>query len=144
MSTLKRAIEIATEAHGSAVDKAGAPYIEHPLKVMAAVEGDEAKIVAVLHDVVEDCNPPWSFEKLRAEGFSEVVLKGLDAVTARKGEDYTDFVRRACADPIGKMVKIADLRDNMDLSRISNPTAKDFARLEKYRVALQAISTISD
>ena len=122
-------------------DKGGAPYIDHPLRVMAAVVGEQAKIVAVLHDVIEDC-PGWTLERMKGEGFAARVLAGLDAVTKRKGEDYMDFVRRACADPIGRKVKIADLTDNMDLNRIRNPTLKDRTRIEKYKAALELIATL--
>ncbi|MEA2907849.1 MAG: hypothetical protein QOI12_5236 [Alphaproteobacteria bacterium] len=142
MATLTRAIEIATTALSGVTDKASAPYIDHPLRVMATVEGEEAKIVAVLHDIIEDCNPPWSAEKIKAEGFSNAVMAGLDAVTRREGEDYNSFVLRACANPNGRKVKIADLTDNMDLSRISNPTPRDHARTEKYRAALMMIAAL--
>ncbi|MCW5625086.1 MAG: HD domain-containing protein [Burkholderiales bacterium] len=138
MSTLDRAIEIAKAAHDGQTDKAGAPYVTHPLRVMAAVESNDAKIVAALHDVVEDC-PGWTFDRLRAEGFSEAVLRGLDAVTKREGEDYEAFIVRAAADPLGRLVKRADLVDNSDLGRISNPTERDFARIEKYHRALALI-----
>jgi (p)ppGpp synthase/HD superfamily hydrolase len=141
MATLTRAIEIATTAHARQTDKAGAPYIDHPMRVMAAVDGEEAKIVAVLHDVLEDC-PPWTFEKMRAEGFSDAVMAGLDAVTKRDGEDYNTFVQRACADQNGRQVKVADLTDNMDIRRIANPTPKDYARVEKYRAALAMIAAL--
>src|SRR4051812_31424399 len=119
MSTLERAIAIAAEAHAGQVDKAGAPYILHPLRVMLSVETTDERIVAVLHDVVEDC-PGWTAERLRDEGFSTAVLRGVDAVTKRDGESYESFVVRAAADPLGRAVKIADLRDNMDLRRIAN------------------------
>src|ERR1700687_5854496 len=99
MSTLDRAIKIAVEAHAVQVDKAGSPYILHPLRVMLRQATNEPRIVAVLHDVVEDC-PGWSFERLRTGGFSDAVLAGLDAVTKRPGEAYDDFVLRAGADPI--------------------------------------------
>jgi (p)ppGpp synthase/HD superfamily hydrolase len=138
MSTLERAIAIAAEAHAGQVDKAGAAYVLHPLRVMLAVATPEERIVGVLHDVCEDC-PGWSFERLRAEGFSEAVLAGLDAVTKREGEDYPDFVRRAAADPIGRAVKLADLRDNCDLARIASPGEADFRRIEKYRQAIAMI-----
>ena len=135
MSTLERAIAIAAEAHAGQVDKAGAPYILHPLRVMLACQTDEERIVGVLHDVCEDC-PGWDFARLRAEGFSEQVIAGLDAVTKREGEDYPAFVRRAAADPIGRAVKRADLADNSDLSRIAAPSERDHARLERYRAAI--------
>lgn len=144
MSTLERAIAIAKEAHAGQIDKAGKPYIGHPLRVMAAVEGDDAKIVGVLHDVVEDC-PAWTFDRLRAEGFSDAVLRSLQSVTKRKGkgEPYEDFVARAARDPIGRRVKRADLVDNMDLSRISNPTERDYQRIEKYKRALAQLDRIA-
>ncbi len=137
MSTLERAIAIAAEAHAGVVDKAGAPYILHPLRVMLSVETTDARIVAVLHDVVEDTH--WTFEALRAEGFSETVLAGVDAVTERDGEDYEAFVLRAASNPIGRRAKLADITDNMDLSRITHPTVKDLERIEKYRRAVKVI-----
>lgn len=135
MSTLERAIAIAVEAHAGQVDKAGSPYVLHPLRVMLSLKGNEERIVGVLHDVVEDCRQ-WSFDRLRSEGFSPSVLSGLEAVTKREDEhgdkNYDRFIARAGTDPIGRLVKIADLKDNMDLSRIAWPTAEDIARLGKY------------
>jgi (p)ppGpp synthase/HD superfamily hydrolase len=135
MSTLERAIAIAAAAHAGQVDKSGAPYILHPLRVMLRLQTDEERIVAVLHDVVEDCD--WSIDDLRAEGFSPAVLRGIDSVTKREGEDYDAFVARAAADPIGRRVKLADLHDNSDPTRIANPTDRDRARLEKYQRAIR-------
>lgn len=132
--TLERAVAIAAEAHAGQTDKAGAPYILHPLRVMAAQEGDAARIVGVLHDVVEDS--PVTLDHLAAAGASEAVLRGLDAVTRRAEESYEAFVARAGADPLGRAVKIADLRDNMDLARIAQPSDKDRARLARYARAL--------
>jgi (p)ppGpp synthase/HD superfamily hydrolase len=89
MSTLETAIAIAAEAHEGQVDKAGAPYILHPLRVMLRLDTNEERIVAVLHDVVEDCKG-WSFKRLKAEKFSDRVIGALKALTKRKqGEpDY--------------------------------------------------------
>jgi (p)ppGpp synthase/HD superfamily hydrolase len=150
MSTLEKAIAIAATAHAGAVDKAGAPYILHPLRVMLAMSSDDERIVAVLHDVVEDTD--WTFESLAAEGFSPTVIQGLRAVTKRpededkpddsveaKRERYLRFVARAAADPIGRKVKLADLLDNSDLTRISQPTDKDRLRLERYRAAIEVL-----
>ena len=137
MSTLERAIAIAAKAHAGKVDKAGAPYILHPLRVMLKLEGTEERIVAVLHDVVEDSDT--TLEDLRNEGFSDVVVHAVDAVTIRSGESYDDFVRRAALNRIGRRVKLADLEDNSDLSRIPHPTEKDYARLAKYERAIQSI-----
>jgi (p)ppGpp synthase/HD superfamily hydrolase len=141
MSTLERAIAIAATAHAGQIDKAGRPYILHPLRVMLALDATDDQIVGVLHDVVEDTDV--TLESLRAEGFSEVVLAALASVTKREDEDYSAFVLRAAANPIGRRVKLADLRDNSDLSRIAHPTQKDHARLARYRAAIEAIQALS-
>jgi (p)ppGpp synthase/HD superfamily hydrolase len=139
MSDLERAIAIAVEAHAGQRDKSGAPYVLHPLRVMLSLPSNDERIVAVLHDVCEDC-PGWTFERLRAEGFSERILTALNSVTKRDGEAYEDFVRRAADNPIGRAVKLADMEDNCDLSRISSPTERDFARIEKYKKAIDLIA----
>lgn len=137
MSTLERAIAIAAEAHAGQVDKAGAPYILHVLRVMLRVETAEERIAAVLHDVVEDCG--FTLAQLRAERFPEAAIEGIDAVTRRDGETYEDFVLRAKAHPVGRRVKLADLADNSDVSRLAGVTDHDRARLEKYRRAIEVL-----
>lgn len=139
MSDLKRAIQIAREAHFGQVDKGGANYIEHPLRVMERVDGEHAKIVAVLHDVIEDC-PNWTFDRLRGEGFSEEVLQALDSVTRRQFEEYFDFIQRSGANPTGRLVKLADLADNSDVSRLVEVTPDDLARLARYTKAIAALT----
>ena len=138
-ANLESAIAIAVQAHAGQVDKGGAPYILHPLRVMFAVDSDAARIVAVLHDVCEDC-PEWSFERLEALGFTADVLEALDAVTKREDEFYEAFVARAARNPIGRAVKRADVLDNCDLSRIANPSEKDLSRLGRYKAALQQLT----
>ena len=132
--TLERAIEIAARTHAGQTDKGGAPYILHPLRVMLRVAPGAQQIVAVLHDVVEDSDV--TFEDLERDGFSAEVVKGLRAVTKIKGESYEDFVARAALDPVGKAVKLADLMENSDLSRIAEPSRKDLERVEKYGRAI--------
>ena len=132
--TLERAIAIAAAAHAGQLDKGGAPYILHPLKVMLRMTTLEERIVAVLHDVVEDCE--ISLDDLRKEGFSEVVLSAIESVTKVPGESYEDFVERAAQNPIGRVVKLADLEENSDLSRIASPSWDDLERVEKYRRAI--------
>ena len=132
--TLERAIEIAARTHAGQTDKGGAPYILHPLRVMLRVAPGAQQIVAVLHDVVEDSDV--TFEDLEREGFSAEVVKGLRAVTKVEGESYEDFVARAARDPVGKAVKLADLMENSDLSRIAEPSRKDLERVEKYGRAI--------
>jgi (p)ppGpp synthase/HD superfamily hydrolase len=135
VNSLERAIAIAVEAHAGQVDKAGTPYILHPLRVMLSLHTNDERIVGVLHDVCEDC-PGWDFERLRREGFSEMIIVALASVTKIEGESYEDFVLRAARNPIGRNVKKADLMDNSDISRIAKPTARDHERLAKYARAL--------
>jgi hypothetical protein len=142
MSTLERAIVIAAEGHAGVEDKGGAPYVLHPLRMMLSFSSTDERIVAVLHDVCEDC-PGWSLDRLRGEGFAENIIAALDSVTKREGEDYEFFVRRAAANAIGRKVKLSDLKDNSDLSRITHPTQRDFDRIEKYRIAIEFIESTS-
>jgi (p)ppGpp synthase/HD superfamily hydrolase len=134
MATLERAIEIAAKAHAGQVDKAGQPYVLHPLRMMLAVTTKEARMAAVLHDVVEDT--AVTLDELRAEGFPASVLEAVEALTKREGEDYEAFIRRVATNPIAREVKLADLRDNSDLSRIAEPTERDRERIKKYQRAI--------
>ena len=134
MSTLERAIEIATEAHRGQVDKAGNDYIQHPLRVMEAGKTTNEKIVGVLHDVVEDTD--WSFERLAEEGFSSKVIEALKCVTKLSEEEpYNEFIERVKVNPLAVAVKLNDLTDNMDIRRLNELTDKDFKRLQKYHKA---------
>jgi (p)ppGpp synthase/HD superfamily hydrolase len=143
VSTLERAIAISAEAHAGQVDKAGAPYVLHPLRMMLRVSSIDERIVAVLHDVCEDC-PGWTLDRLRAEGFPNHIIEALRSVTKRDGEDYEAFALRAAANPIGRLVKLADLHDNCDLSRIAAPSERDLQRIDKYRRAIDLISQLPD
>jgi (p)ppGpp synthase/HD superfamily hydrolase len=136
--SLERAIALATLAHEGQRDKGNAPYILHPLRVMQQQISIEATIVAVFHDVIEDCEG-WSFDRLPAEGFTSEMIDALRSVTKMEGETYDDFIRRAAANPIGLPVKLADLRDNMDISRIAELTAKHMDRFNKYERALRLL-----
>ncbi len=131
MATLERAIAIAAEHHAGQVDLAGQPYILHPINVMLRGETDDQRIVGVLHDVVEDT--PVTLEDLRAEGFSDGVVEAVDLLTKRPGESRLEAARRAAPNPLARFVKLVDNAENSDLSRIGEPTAKDYARLEEYR-----------
>lgn len=137
---LTRAIIIATEVHSGQVDKGGQPYILHPLRVMLDMGNNEERIVAILHDVVEDTEV--SFDDLRREGFSEEIVEAVDSVTKRKGETYDQQVNRAKLNPIGRSVKLGDLKDNSDMSRILNPTEADANRAEKYKRAIAELLCI--
>ena len=134
MSTLERAIAIATDAHQGQFDKAGNDYIQHPLRVMAAGKTTDEKIVGVLHDVIEDTD--WSFEQLFEEGFSSEVIEALKCVTkVSEEEPYDEFIERVKKNPLAVAVKLNDLTDNMDIRRLVELTEKDFKRLQKYHKA---------
>lgn len=130
MCTLERAIEIAARAHAGIVDKAGQPYILHPLRLMLAVKTPHERMAAVLHDVVEDTSV--TLDDLRAEGFPEVVLDAIFALTKTEGEERIAAAHRATRNSVARAVKLADVADNMDLSRIAKPTEKDYARIKEY------------
>ena len=130
MSTLERAIEIATEAHRGQVDKCGCDYIGHPLRVMAAGKSLEEKIAGVLHDVVEDSD--WTFEMLEAEGFSAEIIAALRCLTKLSAnEPYDKFITRIKGNPLAVAVKLNDLTDNMDIRRLPYLSDKDVKRLKK-------------
>lgn len=139
MSLLEKAIAIAVEAHAGKKDRAGQPYILHPLRVMFRVEIEEERIVAVLHDVVEDHGDVWPVERLRKCGFPQHILDALDCVTKRDGEAYEAFVERSASNAIARRVKIADLDDNMDVRRLKSVADKDRERLAKYLKAWQRL-----
>ena len=138
MSTLERAIEIATEAHRGQLDKAGNDYIGHSLRVMAAGKSTDEKIVGVLHDVIEDS--VWTFEMLAAEGFSDEVIEALKCVTKiSEGEPYDKFIARVKTNPLAVAVKLNDLSDNMDIRRLPYLSDKDVKRLKKYLKAYKQL-----
>lgn len=127
------ALVIATVAHDGMVDKGGAPYIGHPARVAAAVDGNSDKVVALLHDVIEDCGV--SVDAPMFDELSMAERDALDAITKRPGEEYAEYLKRVAANPIARRVKIADIADNMDLDRIPDPGPADYARVEKYKIA---------
>ena len=138
MSTLQRAIEIATQAHKGQLDKCGKDYIGHPLRVMEMGKTADEKIAGVLHDVVEDSD--WTFEMLKAEGFSSEIIAALKCVTKiSENENYDDFIERIKKNPLATAVKINDLSDNMDIRRLPYLSDKDVKRLKKYLKAYKKL-----
>lgn len=131
MATLEQAISLAAKQHEGQVDKANAPYILHPLRVMLNVPTIEHKIVAVLHDILEDTET--TIEDLYQFGFQEHIIDAIVALTKKQGETRLEAAQRARQNPIAHVVKLADINDNMDLSRIQSPTVKDFERLKEYQ-----------
>lgn len=130
---LGKAISIASKAHEDQRDKGGTPYILHPLRVMMRLRttDEELMTIAVLHDVVEDSE--YSIDDLRAEGFSERVLTALGLLSHDPKEPYEDYVKRIGTNRDATLVKLEDLRDNSDITRLKGLREKDFQRLEKYQ-----------
>lgn len=138
IATIEDAVSIAARAHTGQKDKAGAPYLLHPLRMMMRMDTEAAMMAAVLHDVVEDTE--WTLERLREAGFSEEVLEAVDCLTHREGESYEKFVERVLTNPLARQVKIADLEDNMNVRRINQLGPKELERLEKYHRAWHVLT----
>src|SRR4051812_48463752 len=133
MATIEKALQIAARAHEGQKDKEGLPYILHPLRVMSRVEGEEAQIVAILHDVVEDTSV--TLDDLRRAGFGEPVLAAVGCVTHQKDQPYADYVVGCKHNPTARQVKLADLADNSRLDRTMLRPQRlqaDLARIHRY------------
>ena len=138
MSNLERAIEIAVAAHKGQQRKDGSPYVLHPLRLMMSVKSNDEKIVAVLHDAVEDT--PVTFEQLQEEGFSDDVLKALRLVTHESEVSYVDYIAEIAKNRLARAVKLADLRDNGNIYEIPVLKSKDLERLGKYHDAFKTLT----
>ena len=132
-----RAARIAATAHEGQTNKAGEAYILHPLRLMAKAQTDDERIVALLHDVVEDSQT--TLEDLRNEGFPPNIVAAVDALTHRGGEAYEDAISRVLANPLAASVKKWDLEDNMTMMRLQELTDKDWERIKKYHIAYRRI-----
>ncbi|MCG7407382.1 GTP pyrophosphokinase [Paenibacillus sp. ACRRX] len=137
MNNISKAIILATKAHDGQVDKGGNPYILHPLRVMLKMKSEEEKIVAVLHDVLEDTE--LNSKELLELGLSEDTVFAIECLTRHKDESYIEFIQRLKSVPVARSVKIADIMDNMNLSRIESPTEQDYIRNLKYQKALDEL-----
>ena len=133
MPTIEDAIKLALDKHHGQVDKGGAPYILHPLRIMFGMQTETEQIVAVLHDVVEDSDV--TLDDLRRMAFSEAVVEALDHLTRRDGESYEQFIQRIKPHQLAVRVKLGDLRDNMDIRRAGELDEKALERFQRYRAA---------
>ena len=137
MSTLEKAIALAATQHAGQLDKGGQPYILHPLRLMLQFSNPTLQIIAVLHDILEDT--ATTAEDLKALGFSAEIIQAIQALTKQTGESRLEAAKRTTLNPLATQVKYVDVLDNMNLSRINNPTARDFARLEEYKEVLEIL-----
>ena len=133
MSDLQRALEIAVTVHKGQVQKSGAPYVLHPLRLMFSVDSEEEKIAALLHDVVEDTD--WELAGLKAEGFSQEVIDAIDCLTHQEGVDYEVYINKIAGNALARAVKLADLRDNMNIIRLPKVNEQALDRINKYHKA---------
>jgi len=129
-SQIEKALRIALEAHENQTDRYGAPYILHPLRVMMTLTDETEKIVAILHDIIEDSS--WTGEMLLQEGFEPLIVSSIEALSKTPGEEYMEYIRRTTLNSITINVKLADLADNMDLTRCTELTADDLQRFNRY------------
>lgn len=137
MHPAEKSIEIALYAHKGQLDKAGQPYILHPLRVALKLASEDEIIAAILHDVVEDSD--YEIKDLEDAGFNETVIKIVELMTRNKNVSYDEYIGRIKTYPPAVRVKMADLEDNMNLMRIKKPEASDFERIEKYKKAYEEL-----
>lgn len=135
---LDKAALICVTAHAGQRDKTGSAYFQHPMRVAARCDNDDEKMVALLHDTIEDT--PVTAEYLLQQGFPQHIVDGVLSVTKREGESYEDFVDRAARNPLGRMVKIHDLEDNLDVFRLDEVTDDMARRFSKYLKAYRRLS----
>jgi (p)ppGpp synthase/HD superfamily hydrolase len=110
---LERALALAVEAHEGHRNATDGPYVLHPLRVMLRLEDETDRVVAILHDAVENGADRVTLDRLRREGYPAEVVDALDRLTRRPGEPYAAFVERIAPSPLARRVKLADLADNL-------------------------------
>ncbi len=130
----KKALKLCFQAHKDQLDKGGLPYIFHPFHVAEQMDDEKSTVVALLHDVIEDTK--YTLDDLQHMGFNEEILSALDMLTHKDNVPYMDYIKKIAENPLATIVKIADLKHNSNISRLSNPTKYDFLRVEKYQQAL--------
>ena len=133
------ALAIARKAHAGQVDKAGVDYIQHPLYVASQVKTEQEKAIALLHDVLEDSD--ITVADLLAYGLSNKVVTAVQTLTKKKGQSYQDYLEKVKSNNLARVVKLADLKHNSDLSRLKSVTNTDYDRVEKYKNAIRYLST---
>ena len=139
MSTIEKAIALAARKHAGQKDKAKQPYIFHPLRLMFKVKTTDQQMVAVLHDILEDTDT--TVVDLISLGFNQDIIDAILALTKKKNESRIEAAYRAVKNPLARIVKLADVTDNMDLSRITQPSTKDLLRLKEYKHVYQILTT---
>lgn len=138
MNLYDKALDIATKAHADQVDKAGVSYIHHPIHVASMVSGEKAKVVALLHDVIEDSS--YTLDDLRKNGMDEEIIEAVSILTKPKNKSYDEYLKKVKENQLAREVKLADLQHNSDLTRLSKVCEADLKRVEKYKNAIVFLS----
>jgi (p)ppGpp synthase/HD superfamily hydrolase len=140
MTLLEKAISLALEIHAGQKDKAGRSYILHPLTLMMQMDTDDERITAVLHDTIEDS--AMTIKQLQQRlNLPDHIAEAIDLLSHDKTEmDYNRYVERLRPNPLARKVKLADLRHNMDLTRMAQMSDKDKERLAQYHRAWQRLN----
>ena len=133
----KKALKLCFEAHKEQVDKSGMPYVFHPFHLAEQMQTEEATVVALLHDVVEDTD--YTIDDLTSMGFGKTITDAIALLTHADGVAYMDYVRKIKNNPIAKAVKLADLKHNSDLTRLDVVDEKALNRKEKYSKAIKLL-----
>jgi (p)ppGpp synthase/HD superfamily hydrolase len=133
---IQKAYELANNLHRGQVDKSGQPYIDHLIEVANQMEGKEAVMVALLHDAMEDQGVTVCF--LKNQKYPDEVIEAI-AVLTKTEDDYMSYIQKVKENPLARVVKIADMRHNSDLSRLKFVSEKDIARKEKYLKSIQLL-----
>ena len=140
---LSKAISIVTQAFEGKKDKGGKPYILHCLRVMNDVDqtDEELMCIAVAHDLLEDC-PQWNAHLLLSAGFSNRVVWTIETLTHNKEIPYDDYIKAIALNKDARIVKLADLKDNSNITRLKGLSKKDFDRMEKYHRSFTYLSKV--
>ncbi len=139
MNIIEKSLQIALQAYAGKVDKAGRPYILHPLRLMAKMETDDERSVALLHDVIEDSE--FTAIPLREAGIPLRIVVAVQCLTKLDGEDYDQFIQRVLTNELAVKVKKADIQDNLDVLRLDKLTDDDLERVRKYHAAWKVLDS---
>ena len=145
MADLDEALNLVANHFRGITDKSGSPYVLHCIRAMMTVESLDAKMVAVMHDLIEDTS--MTLAQLRTKGFSEQVVNGVDLVTHKDDVSYPDYIVAIKKNSIATEVKLADLKDNTSLNRTlyrEKSSAKDCARIQRYLLSYQFLTEAID
>ena len=135
----KIALKLCFEAHKNQTDKSGLPYVFHPFHLAEQMTDEETTIVALLHDVVEDTD--YTIDNLREMGFDKKILEAIELMTHNDNTPYMDYVAKIKTNPTAKIVKLADLKHNSDITRLDTITNKDQSRIDKYLKAIEKLES---